>query len=299
MKQMMMNLLVATAAAACGTFGTAAAGTIAARTVAARTLGTAVSLSRGPEHYYTGLVIPESFDQNDYNQVFYVSSLAQGNTTADPPLVSDYTAFMPAIKNQQQCGSCYAFASLTVVEGQRNLKAGGPVQEPLSEGQVIDCSYIYGNRRCGGGMPLSVFAYLKQAGVCPLREYPYYIPFEFCQRNACAQEEKTYVKDYGLVQCATHADLARALHERGPLAVAIDATNLHLYKGRLFTGCPRSPRLNHAVALVGLVEYDGELAWKIQNSWGADFGEGGFFYIPYDTAEDCGLLQFVAFAETP
>lgn len=234
--------------------------------------------------YSTGLIIPEWFDITNEIVLDY-SELKEPETI-------DYSDLMPPIKNQSRCGSCYAFASLTVLEAHVYKSTGKQIA--LSEGQIIDCSYTFGDMRCSGGFPLSVFAYIKKNGVCPLEKYPYYIPFEFCKRNACAAEEKTYVKSYGIVEANTHASLAQALKDNGPLVVGIDASTLSTYKQGIFQECPGMTQINHAVALVGLVKVNGEWAWKIQNSWG-DWGSNGFFYLPYNQQNDCAILDLVTY----
>lgn len=257
--------------------------------------------------YYYGLVIPpaDEIDQLNLNQLVY-DHYAQGaeiNGAHDPPLV-DYTSFMLPVKDQGKCGSCYSFSSISVLEALVNRASIAthhmPVHIPLSVGEIVDCSYVTGDHGCDGGWPVAVFAYIKMHGVCPAKQYKYKPAYEFCRLNACSREERQYIHSYGIIKPSSHRDLATALDIHGPLVVGVDASNLHLYTSGLFTNCSSTPDINHAVALVGLVEKNGTLAFKIQNSWGTSFGEDGFFYVPYhglDTLKnDCGLTTSVAFA---
>lgn len=250
----------------------------------------------------TGLVVPneEDLDAMDLIEVHYDHGI-----NSEPTLV-DYTRYFAPIKNQGQCGSCYIFASVAVIEAARNMHleaAGSRARTPqLSTGDALDCCSLvpglgtFGCHRCNGGYPLAVMAYASLRGICPAAEYAYHPQFEFCKLRACEAQERVHVRTYGLVKAATHRDLATALDVHGPLVVGLDATRLHDYKKGLFTDCPTgTPDLNHAVALAGLVMKDGKLAWLLRNSWGADFGEDGQFYIPYDAPDDCGILTMAAF----
>lgn len=96
--------------------------------------------------------------------------------------------------------------------------------------------------------------------------------------------------------------IAEALVATGPLSIALDATfAFQFYKGGVldpsshpvFGGCskntPEAPiELNHAVLLVGYGEDKGKSYWTVKNSWGAKWGESGYFR--FVRGEDkCGI----------
>jgi C1A family cysteine protease len=47
-------------------------------------------------------------------------------------------------------------------------------------------------------------------------------------------------------------------------------------KSGTFTGCRSTDDVNHAVLLIG---YKAGVGWKIKNSWGTRWGEGGYAWI--------------------
>jgi len=76
------------------------------------------------------------------------------------------------IKNQGQCGSCWAFSTTGVLEGFFHATQG--TLPDLSEQQLVDCAGIlYGNLGCNGGMPSRALNYVKAKGLTTQSAYPY------------------------------------------------------------------------------------------------------------------------------
>ena len=182
------------------------------------------------------------------------------------------------IKNQGQCGSCWAFSATGALEGLSKLAYGA--LQSFSEQQLVDCSGSFGNQACNGGLMDNAFKYVKANGIVTESEYPYKAVKQTCSKNAGPFKISgfTDIKD-----CNT---LATALTGR-PISVAVDASNWSTYKSGVFNNC--GTRLNHGVLLVGATDQD----WKIKNSWGTSWGESGFIRLA--RGNTCGVCSTASY----
>ncbi|VDP20794.1 unnamed protein product [Onchocerca flexuosa] len=117
-----------------------------------------------------------------------------------------------SIKDQGECGSCYAFTAAAALEGYYKKKKGKLID--LSPQNIIDCSRKYGNKGCEGGNMLSSFEYAKDYGIAEESKYPY-VETE----QPCKWQEKigiVTVKGYVLVPQSDELALKHAVAKLGP-----------------------------------------------------------------------------------
>jgi len=197
--------------------------------------------------------------------------------------------YVTPIKNQGQCGSCWAFSTTGGIEGQ-NFKKTNKLSS-FSEQQLVDCSTAEGNQGCNGGLMDDGFQYVEDHGLCFESAYPYTgTDGGSCKASECTSQV-TVSSFTDIPEGDTNA-LKVACGTQGPISIAVDATFLgwQLYNGGILKNCAK--KLDHGVLLVG---YNTDQAyWKVKNSWGPSWGEEG--YIRLAAFDDtCGLADSASY----
>jgi len=189
------------------------------------------------------------------------------------------------VKDQGQCGSCWAFSSTGSIEGAVFLKHGHLTS--LSEQQLVDCSTSYGNAGCNGGLMDSAFKYVQANGLCLESAYPYSAKNGACKSSSCAPSTDSKITGYKDV---THTENALGgAVDLTPVSIAIEAdqSGFQLYKSGVFCGtCGTS--LDHGVLAVGYGDEGTSPYWKVKNSWGTSWGESGYIRLCRNSNK-CGL----------
>lgn len=205
-----------------------------------------------------------------------------GRTAASTPLVGDVdwttSGKVSAVKNQGGCGSCWAFSANAAIES-AYLFAGQPLN--LSEQQLVDCSWGYGNQGCSGGWMDSAFQYVIDHGLVDSSVYPYKGVNQNCQTPQGGNYKIT-----GFVDVPGCANLENALSGR-PISVAVDASVWSQYRSGVLSNC--GANVNHGVLLVG----SSDESWKIKNSWGTGWGETG--YIRLAKGNTCAICNYPSY----
>ena len=170
--------------------------------------------------------------------------------TANVPAEADWTTKggVTAVKNQGQCGSCWAFSSTGALEG-AGLVASGKLFS-FSEQQLVDCSKDYGNQACNGGLMNQSFWYVRDHGITTEDKYPYRVVLGTCRYNAETDKVWT-ISDCTDVTVDSETALVASI-AKNPVSVAIQANHIsfQLYKSGVYSGnC--GTNLDHGVLAVG------------------------------------------------
>jgi C1A family cysteine protease len=204
------------------------------------------------------------------------------------------------IKNQGQCGSCWAFSTVVSFEGQAAKQSGELVS--YSEQDLVDCvknQALPGDSQtccdgCNGGLMDSAFAYMiaQQSGKDDTEaNYGYTAKDGVCKFTA-AKAGKSAVVKYTDIAQGDEDSLKDAVATVGPISVAVDANTFwQLYSGGVFEPvfCNQK-KLNHGVAVVGYGTDAGKDYWIVRNSWGATWGEKGYMRMVAGKNE-CGVAN--------
>ena len=181
------------------------------------------------------------------------------------------------VKNQGQCGSCWAFAGCGTLEA--NIKIKDNVTKDLSEQWLVNCATdMYG---CNGGW--CPHEYWQTPGAVYESDEPYSGLDEACQSSYTYHE---YIDNYGEVDyngSPTDAEIKQAIYDYGPVWVGVCVgSNFQSYNSGILT-LNDYGEINHAVVLVGWDDNNG--CWILRNSWGIGWGESGYMRIGYGVSQ--------------
>jgi len=204
-----------------------------------------------------------------------------------------------SVKDQGDCGSCFAFGAVGTMEGQLFLRKGKLVN--LSEQNILDCDHecqVFPDigkmcdEACDGGMEPNVFQWvIKNGGINLLDDYPYK-----AKKGKCRFDKSKAVggfRNWTYVTVEYEDDLRQYLYDNGPVSVGVHAEEWFYYSGGIFDSKCQTEN-DHAVLLTGWGEAsDGTPYWIIKNSWGTSWGMNGYIYL-IRGKNKCGILELMS-----
>jgi len=198
------------------------------------------------------------------------------------------------VKNQGQCGSCWAFSTTGSVEGAWFIAKGSLVS--LSEQQLVDCSQAQGNQGCSGGLMDQGFQYIiTNGGICTEAAYPYTAADGTCQ-TTCTKAAT--ISSFTDVTVGSEPALTAAIAQQ-PVSVAIgaDQSVFQFYSSGVLDDESCGTQLDHGVLAAGY-GHDSTVNkdfYQVKNSWGPAWGLGGYINIVRnvngDSARQCGITS--------
>lgn len=210
--------------------------------------------------------------------------------TANPPILT-------AVKDQGECGSCWAHASVETMESHYAIATGNLFV--LSQQQVTSCTQnpneCGGKGGCYGATHELAYDYVTSAGGI-VQEWDF--PYQSYWGNSPACSYKNYSDAFfdGYIAVKSNDILGMYEHlQHGPMSIMVDASAWSEYSSGIFNGCnyANNISLNHGVQLVGY-GVDKSTAtnyWIVRNSWDPSWGEAGFIRVwraPDPQSEQCG-----------
>lgn len=188
---------------------------------------------------------------------------------------------MTPVKNQGQCGSCWAFASTAVLEAKERLLNDRALD--LAEQQLVDCvpPLDPSGNNCDGNAPTYVWNYLSSHGLLTENEVPYQTRMADCKERS-DDLYRVQSWDYASKEQPDNPstdEIKQAIVEHGPVTASINATDAFgSYTGGVFNEMAPG-QTNHVIVLLGWD--DGRGAWLLRNSWSDQWGEEGYMWIKY------------------
>lgn len=193
--------------------------------------------------------------------------------------------------NQGDCGSCFTVATTRMMSARNRIRQNKMDAAPFSIGFPLHCSEY--NQGCDGGYAFLQSKWSEDVGLLPESCFPYNA-MDSCSRHVdmdCVKANPSYRAHGhryvgGYYGGSDELDIMDEVANNGPLVVSFEPKddfmyyNAGIYQSNGDAIHQEWERVDHAVLLVGYGETEqGQKFWKVQNSWGPEWGEHGFFRI--------------------
>lgn len=204
---------------------------------------------------------------------------------------SQWPGLVHPIRNQQQCGSCWAFSATEVLSDRFSiaLQRSSPV---LSAEDMVSCDR--GDMGCNGGQLPKAWEYLTNTGIVTDTCFPYSAgsgTAPQCETSCADSEAFTKFKAQSAYAVNGVDNMQKEVMTHGPIQAAFKVYSSFMsYKSGVYSKhiWELLPKGGHAIKIVGWGTEDGSDYWLVANSWGATWGLDGYFKIVRGT-NACGI----------
>ncbi|KAJ1418731.1 Peptidase C1A, papain C-terminal [Sesbania bispinosa] len=235
---------------------------------------------------------------HDINMPMEYTTTQLDDLPCDAPSSLDWRSkgVVTGVKDQGDCGSCWAFSAAGAIEGINAIATGRLIS--LSEQELLDCDNI--SQGCNSGWVNAAFNWVKRNhGIALEHDYPYSGRQGTCRASEIPRSAT--IDNYYHVAKSDNGLLCAVFKQ--PISVCLyAAADFHLYTHGIYDGanCPvNSDATNHCVLIVGYDSIDGQDFWIVKNSWGTTWGMDGYIWIKRNTGKKYGVCAINAWAYGP
>jgi len=191
----------------------------------------------------------------------------------------------PPIRNQGNCGSCWAISASEALEAQLQKSGAFTPDQKVSAQALVDCvpnpQHCGGSGGCDGATGELAYSFVRDHGIPLEDDLPYNGQTGQCTPSALTGvypgNSRVRASGWNALPSNQAKPLMQALVQQGPAVVAVDANTWFDYSHGVFDGCDKDATIVHAVLAKGFGKdaTSGHNFWLIQNSWGHGWGESG------------------------
>jgi len=197
------------------------------------------------------------------------------------------------VKDQGQCGSCWAFSSTGAMEGAYFKSQGSLVS--LSEEDLVQCNSVT-DSGCNGGLMDNAFAWVETNGIASEAAYPYTSGSGTTGTCDSSKKANPVARISGYTDVASNSQSAmQSAVAQQPVSIAIEADQsvFQLYSGGVMDSASCGTNLDHGVLVVGYDTSGSSPYWKVKNSWGSSWGEDGYIRLGMASSGSgiCGMYS--------
>jgi len=199
------------------------------------------------------------------------------------------TGAVGAVKNQGQCGSCWAFSTVASMETSYFLKNNSFVS--FSEQELVDCASSYGNHGCNGGLMPFAYEYIMDNQLTTEDAYPYRGVEGSCR--ASSMPDRYGIDSFAQISPIDVNGLMAGL-DKTVVSVAIEVQDDFMFynSGVYHSTASCGQQLNHGVAAVGYNSESSDPYFIVRNSWGPSWGLGGYVRMAMGSGSGtCGIAN--------
>jgi len=214
-----------------------------------------------------------------------------GEAPAEFDASKQWPGLIHPIRNQERCGSCWAFSASEVMSDRVAIATGKP-SPVLSAEDMVSCDKNDGG--CQGGQLPYAWDYITGSGLLTDACFPYTAgggTEAACETKCVDGSAFSRTKASSSFAVNGNSNLQKELMTNGPIQVAFKVYKSFMsYKSGVYQKSfwEFTPEGGHAVKFTGWGTEDGSDYWLVANSWGTGWGLDGFFKISRGNNE-CGI----------
>lgn len=232
--------------------------------------------------------------QEEFSELYLTATPPATSSMAELYLVEPYKGsaevvswidtYTSGVKDQGYCGSCWAFSVTSQMEADGVRLGLFSLNTTLSAQQIVSCdTQSFG---CAGGWTERAYQYIQQAGGVALEQDYAYTSYYDVTGTCMEDPSKFYLTTAGYYTVENEQAMIDYVKSTGPLSVCVDASDWATYTRGVVTVCGTD--VDHCVQIVAVDTSSTNGYWKIRNSWGTEWGEGGYIRLSVG-GNTCGI----------